>query len=156
MICPNCGVLLPEGVKVCGNCGHAVSGGDLEKTVVEPSMFKTDIAVAKTKVVSPPEEQPVFGWLVIIDGKDRWREFRLPCEERQFIIGSDDSCDIKIQEAERLHASIRIREGSIFITDLDTEKGTLLNGKEVVREEVKHGDEIQLGSVRLKFVRFPE
>lgn len=156
MICPHCGVLLPEGVKVCGNCGHPLPERDLGKTVVESPPTVVESEPGKTKVVPSPEEQPIFGWLVVVEGRERWREFRIPEEERQFLIGSGEECDFHLPEVEKLHASLRIREGKLFVTDLDTESGTFLNGEPVVREEVKHGDELKLGPVRLKFVRFPK
>ncbi len=167
MICPNCGVLLPDNTKVCGKCGHKFadiqdfgktiveteSGGevDLEKTVVE-----TNEDLKQTEVIIYPDEKPIFGWLVIIEGPQQWKEFRIPDEEAQYFIGKDPSCTIQLKDpsVEKFHASIRIKSNKIYITDLDTNEGTFLNEKRILREEIKDGDIIKIGSIKIKFKKF--
>ncbi len=165
MICPNCGVLLPDDVDRCGKCGFELSNQDLGKTVVEGELSSQasftntvieETSAAKTVFYVPPEEKPLFGWLVIVEGENQWREFRLPAEEGQFLIGRDESCFIRLEDpnVERFHASLRIKEGKLFITDLDTDEKTLLEGKPIVKEEVPDGAILQVGSTKLKFRKF--
>ena len=52
---------------------------------------------------------------------------------------------------EELHASIRIKDREVYITDLDTVAGTLVNGKEITRSDLQDGDEITIGETTLKF-----
>jgi pSer/pThr/pTyr-binding forkhead associated (FHA) protein len=49
------------------------------------------------------------------------------------------------------HISIRLKDGKLYLTDLDTSTGTLVNGKEITRVELQDGDEIKVGSTTLKF-----
>ncbi len=164
MICPNCGVLLPEDVKQCGKCGHQLDkdlgktivegevGGiiDLDKTVVE------EVELPKTVIFQSDKEKPLYGWLVIIEGEGQWREFRIPDEEKQFLIGKDESCYIRLSDPtiERFHASLRIKNGKLIITDLDTDGKTLLEDKVVIKEEIPDGSIIQIGQTKLKFRKF--
>lgn len=165
MICPNCGVLLPDDVDKCGKCGFELSNQDLGKTIVEgetggQANFATTVVEEptpqKTLFYVPPEEKPLFGWLVIVEGENQWREFRLPAEERQFLVGQDESCFIRLEDPniERFHASLRIKDGKLFITDLDTDGKTLLDGKPVIKEEVPDGALLQVGNTKLKFRKF--
>jgi len=166
MICPNCGVLLPDNTKMCGKCGHKFADvEDFGKTVVETeTKGEVDLAktivetddLKKTEVITYPDEKPIFGWLVIIKGAQPWREFRLPDEEAQYFIGKDESCTIKLSDPsiEKFHASLRIKEGKIFITDLDTNTGTFVNDKRILREEIKDGDLIKVGETIIKFKKF--
>lgn len=51
----------------------------------------------------------------------------------------------------RLHAWIDNREGAFVLTDAGSRTGTFVNGEAIVRWELQHGDEIQIGPVSLKF-----
>lgn len=166
MICPNCGVLLPEDITVCGKCGYKFGESpDLGKTLVEGEVEgESDLGRTaveeemspETVVFETPEDKPPFGWLVVVEGPERWREFRLPAEEGQYLLGRDASCFVRLSDpnVERFHASLRLRGEALFITDLDTDGKTLLNGEPVVREEVPDGAMIQVGKTKLKFRRF--
>jgi pSer/pThr/pTyr-binding forkhead associated (FHA) protein len=51
----------------------------------------------------------------------------------------------------RLHCRLTVRpDGVLEIEDLDSTNGTLVNGKKVERAELKDGDELGIGRVRLK------
>jgi len=168
MICPNCGVLLPDDIEVCGKCGFKLSEvGELGKTVVEGeiegsvSLAQTVVEeetedVKQTVLFLTPEDKPPFGWLVIVEGPEKWREFRLPDEEGQYLVGRDETCAIKLSDptVEKFHASLRLKEGRLFITDLDTDGGTFLNEEPVVREEVPDGTIIRVGKTKMKFRKF--
>ncbi len=49
----------------------------------------------------------------------------------------------------KMHASIERREGRIFLHDLGSTNGTVLNGRSLRgrEEEVRHGDRIQIGPI---------
>ncbi len=155
MICPKCGVLLPDNVSKCGNCGFSISNKEIDKTVVAPDASPVK-AVNETVVFMCEEEKPIYGWLVIIEGPNQWKEFRIPDEPGQHLIGTDETCAFRLmgEGIERFHASLRLREGKLFITDLDTEEGTYLNNKQIAKAEVQDGDRIKIGSIQLKFRKF--
>lgn len=160
MICPKCGVLLPDNITKCGNCGFMFTSGGYDQTQIEIISEKTkiieEIPTQVTTIFQEIEEKPIYGWLVIIDGPNKWKEYRIPDEEKQYLIGKDESCTIRLEGKgiEKFHASLRIRENKLYITDLDTESGTFVNDNLAVKTEVKDGDTIKIGNVVLKFRKF--
>ena len=51
----------------------------------------------------------------------------------------------------RLHCRFTVRpDGALEIQDLDSTNGTFVNGKKVERAELKDGDELGIGRVKLK------
>jgi pSer/pThr/pTyr-binding forkhead associated (FHA) protein len=55
----------------------------------------------------------------------------------------------------RLHAEMRIQPDRIFVIDLDSANGTIVNGerlKSLEEKVVHHGDIIQLGRMRLQII----
>ncbi|MEZ0361275.1 MAG: FHA domain-containing protein [Hydrogenobacter sp.] len=163
MICPYCGALVPEGVKVCPSCGNVVdteATGSTKivsgETVISEgkTIIYTSGELDKTKIVSP-ELEPFLGWLVIIEGGEKWKDYKVPGKDCQLIIGSGNDVDIHIkgEGIEKRHASLRVRENKVTITDLDTEAGTYVNGECVVKKELEDGSLIKIGNVVLKFRR---
>lgn len=75
----------------------------------------------------------------------------LPC-----YLGSDKKlCQIVLPDPgiSPVHAQIYMENGSVFLQDLGTENGTILNGARVTTpEEVLSGDEAALGSFRIRFI----
>ncbi len=55
----------------------------------------------------------------------------------------------------REHARIFFRGGAWNVVDLKSRNGTRLRGKPVTREEIRDGDELVLGEVRLRFFALP-
>lgn len=106
--------------------------------------------------VEPKEDRsvPIVGWVVVIEGKNKWRDFRVAGD--QVLLGRDHDCEIVIDDirASARHASIRVKEDKIFITDLDSSNGTFVNGIQINRLELDDGAEIRLGDTVLKFKRF--
>ena len=168
MICPKCGVLLPDNVTACGHCGQGFSdpetGASDNTTKTIPFAEEADTIAFEATQLSPTdrfqmtsEPKPIFGWLVVIEGEDLWREFLITQENRQYLIGKGpEHCAFRLRGdgIENMHASLRLRDEKLFITDLDTEGGTYLNDEPVTREEVNDGDRIRIGDVILKFRKF--
>ena len=168
MICPKCGVLLPDNVTACGHCGCGFSGSETgpadNTTKTPPFSDDADPNLSQATQLSAPdrfptvsEPKPIFGWLVVIEGEDLWREFLITQENRQYLIGkSTEHCAFRLRGngVENMHASLRLKDEKLFITDLDTEDGAYLNDEPVTREEVKDGDRIRIGDVILKFRKF--
>ncbi|QEH33561.1 FHA domain protein [Aquisphaera giovannonii] len=72
----------------------------------------------------------------------------------RWLIGRDRSCKIRLNSAQvsKQHAAIEIRDDRIFVRDLESTNGTLVNGK-VLRDaeiELRHGDEFRIGPVRFR------
>jgi len=52
----------------------------------------------------------------------------------------------------RVHARIAARGAEIFIEDLDSRNGTVVNGKPTRKSALEHGDEIRVGEIIFKLV----
>ncbi len=164
MICPFCGATIPDGSKTCRDCGRELAQqASFEKTEIvaenlsspdKTSVF-TEQPLDKTQIFSEGLE-PVgafLGWLVIVKGEDRWKEFHIPVDMGQLLIGRGDAADIRLNDdsLSRIHVSIRKKDDTYFLTDLDTDSGTRVNGQAVDRIELHDGDLIEIGQTTIKF-----
>ncbi len=111
---------------------------------------------AARKTVLLNDRQPkrnLVGWLVAMDGPQQGEDFRV--RDGQNIIGAAPDSDIALRDesVSSKHASVRFRDGSFFVTDLDSTNGTFLNTgpTPVAREELKDNDLLRIGAVTLKF-----
>jgi pSer/pThr/pTyr-binding forkhead associated (FHA) protein len=87
--------------------------------------------------------------LSIMVGKGEGESFQLE-PNKDYIVGRDSGCDIKIPDnnISRNHFKIRIKQGKYFITDLGSKNGTFVDGKDLIPgvvSEVKEGSPIVIG-----------
>jgi hypothetical protein len=61
--------------------------------------------------------------------------------------------DVGDESASRRHASIEYKDGAFHLSDMGSTNGTILNGKMVSSARLKEGDEIQIGTVVMRFER---
>jgi len=73
--------------------------------------------------------------------------------EGSTVIGRDTNNDIQLlfEQVSRRHARLSLSAESCFIEDIGSSNGTMVNGKKVVRQELKDGDEIKVGDCVLRF-----
>jgi diguanylate cyclase (GGDEF)-like protein len=99
----------------------------------------------------------VFPVLIVIQGREIGRDYRL--RKPEYVIGRDSSCDICIPEqtVSRQHAKIQLTyvggNGSYecrFIDAGSTNK-TYVNNKEAESVSLKNGDKIRIGKTILRF-----
>ena len=50
------------------------------------------------------------------------------------------------------HALIRMTGNEVFLEDLNSTNGTYINGKAVKKQQLQHGDSVEIGKYRIKFV----
>jgi FHA domain len=70
-----------------------------------------------------------------------------------FEIGRDKDAGLALADAEvsRRHARFELRDGIVFIRDLESRNGTFLNGRRITEPiELRVGDEIDVGTTRLR------
>ncbi len=158
MVCPFCGAIVPEGFDVCPSCGRSVKELEFGKTRIIESQTEQKTAIYSVEsmgktVVMKKEKDPIVGWLVVVEGKPVWEDFRIPLRDCQLIIGSEEGVDIMLegQGVEKRHASLRVKEGKVYLTDLDTETDTVVNGEAITKVELDDGSEIKVGDVKLKY-----
>ncbi len=163
MICPFCGATLPDGSQTCRDCGKMLHRAGAAKTEIvaenlseagKTSIFPEE-PLEKTQILSEGLE-PVgafLGWLVVTEGPDQWKEFHLPLDLGQILVGRGEAADIRLNDETiaRIHISIRKKEDAFYLTDLDSDTGTKVNGKPVERTKLQDGDLIQIGQTSIKF-----
>jgi|SRR5580692_1400800 hypothetical protein len=138
----------------CQKTGFVGTGANLGKTKAEIPAASIPVSTSrKTVVVSDLHKAPLVGWVVLMDGNEKGKDFRV--RDGQNMIGSEPACEIVIVHPtiSGRHASLRAKEGKFFLTDLDSTNGTYLNQERnsISREEIKDNDLIRLGEVTLKF-----
>jgi pSer/pThr/pTyr-binding forkhead associated (FHA) protein len=100
-------------------------------------------------VVAPPS-QP--GRLVVVSSNFGGREFQL--DKPAMVIGRTDDNDVVInhRSISRHHAKIVLEQGRYCIVDMQSSNGVRVNGEEYGKVELRRGDMIDLGHVRLRYV----
>src|SRR5688572_26145207 len=111
--------------------------------------------VASAAQVAAVLSSPVgYGKLVVLSSNFAGKEFEL--SRPQMIIGRTDENDIVVnhRSISRNHAKL-VREpetGRYTISDLQSSNGVRVNGQDYGKVELRRGDVVDLGHVRLRFV----
>ena len=94
--------------------------------------------------------------LVTIGGELRGKEFQL--SEGENILGKDPGCDIhiNIEGVSKRHASFNVHAKTVYVKDLESSNGTLINGRNVTEATLKAGDEIVIPHLVLTLVEMKE
>jgi len=81
-------------------------------------------------------------------------EFEFESGQSSISIGRRSSNDVCVPNlsVSGNHASIVFEESGVWLEDLKSTNGTYVNGKQITRREIRDGDEIIIGKVRLAFV----
>jgi pSer/pThr/pTyr-binding forkhead associated (FHA) protein len=90
--------------------------------------------------------------LVVVSSNFAGQEFQL--DKAAVVIGRTDENDVVInhRSISRHHAKIVRENGHYHIVDLQSANGVRVNGEEYGKVELRKGDHIDLGHVRLRFV----
>ena len=72
--------------------------------------------------------------------------------DNELLLGRHHDCDVRLTDASvsRRHAQLRFRDGRWILQDLDSTNGTLVNGVRVGRCELRPGDAVEVGEMRLR------
>jgi transcriptional regulator with PAS, ATPase and Fis domain len=75
-------------------------------------------------------------------------------EEATVVVGRDAPCEIVVRDSSisRQHARFTMRNGEVWVEDLDSRNGTLRAGRRLQRERLEPGDEVVAGTARLVLV----
>ena len=168
IICPNCLHKEMVGALFCSECGTQLifSNGVPTGTIKIPSdqlqqdhwqdkpfsldeppaeSFPTD-AVITLNVINSGAFLPLSGQKEITLGR---------VSEGQPIIPDVDLTPYKAYESgvSRMHASIRVLDEDVIVTDLGSANGTRINGKKIsphIPYPIKHGDILTLGKFKIQ------
>jgi hypothetical protein len=118
----------------------------------------TTAASAPRPVPSPPAEKPARGRgparLRIVEPEARRGEtFAL---DDELTVGRGGGCGIVLDDSfvSQVHARVFRRNGEVYVEDLGSRNGTLLNGRPVQRaERVRRGDRVQFGKTVAEVTR---
>lgn len=83
---------------------------------------------------------------IIKTGKYQGKKLKLP--ERDITIGRDLECDIRISDSDvsRTHCQIFIRDGKLFVDDLESRNGTFINDIAIeIETPLLPGDQLRVG-----------
>lgn len=127
----------------------------VRKLVSLPTLAASDLSI-RTLLNSPvhTKNQPekTAQWeFAVCSGPGTGKVFRI--EELPLIIGRGSQAGISLVEdlgVSREHARIYQKEGILFIRDLNSTHGTLLNGEQVEDERLTSGDRLQIGLTELQ------
>jgi len=133
----------------------AIIQGNPNRTLV--AISDTDPSgrpVATAAVMAALSAQTGYGKLVVLSSNFAGKEFEL--SRPQMIIGRTEENDIVInhRSISRNHAKL-VREpetGRYTISDLQSSNGVRVNGQDYGKVELRRGDVVDLGHVRLRFV----
>lgn len=155
--CPNCGRINSKKDAYCYSCGQVLNlskpqtkvlaeeevedDGRFRSTYFDDSshLLFTIPGVANPIEIAPPREEMIIG------RSEAGSAFYPDVD-----LAAYNAADLGVS---RLHASLRRQENTIAIVDLGSRNHTLVNGHHLYPHEVRvlrHGDEIQLGSLTLK------
>jgi pSer/pThr/pTyr-binding forkhead associated (FHA) protein len=89
--------------------------------------------------------------MLVVQGKQRGQTIRFP--EGEFIFGRGPECHLRPNSdwVSRQHCALRISGEAVYIKDLGSTNGTLVNGARVIGERrLAPGDLLQLGPLVLE------
>ena len=127
--CAECGVEMRSDWRHCPTCGNAVS-----------------VAVNVSAPATPGAT------LVLMRDGQRVRSWSI---RGATMIGRSATCDIVLEDPSKMisrqHARVEEKKGQYWLLDLQSANGTKVNGGLVTTHRLAVGDEIEIGSVCLRF-----
>jgi hypothetical protein len=136
---------------VAGHLHQLVQAPDTERSeeMISPELvFPEEFA---TTAESAEHKAPVSRLLVLLDSE---RPIKYPLFKDTMTIGRADIADIQISNGflSRLHARIVSTPDGAAIEDVESKNGIRVNTKLVTRQDLQHGDVIDLGRLRFRFI----
>lgn len=100
---------------------------------------------------SAEHEAPASRILVLMDPE---RPIKYPLFKETMTLGRADVADIHINNGflSRLHARFVSTPSGVAVEDIESKNGIRVNAKLVTRQELRHGDVIDLGRLRFRFI----
>jgi two-component system, cell cycle response regulator len=124
-----------------------------DRTLVDqvPRTLRSEVRVALDRPDSP--RTPT---LTIVTGPSPGRFVSIEQRSRAVFIGRDATCEFSIDDPSVSRRHARLYQDStdatvVVLQDLDSTNGTLVNGNQVDRRALRHGDRVHIGDVLLRF-----
>ncbi len=163
--CPSCKHQEFVGTLYCSECGTRLVSVSPVPTV-SISRDRIDREAMATKPATPEgpelESGAILGLRLISTGETRSLLGRDNYTVGRSVEGQAVIPDIDLQASDayeqgvsRIHAEIRLEPDGVYVVDLDSANGTLINGKALEPQRpalARHGDIIQLGRLRTQLI----
>jgi hypothetical protein len=142
----------PKGARIAGHLHQRVQAPiDLERSeeMISPALVFPEKFASTAE--SAEQKAPVSRMLVLLDPE---RPIKYPLFKETMTIGRADIADIQISNGflSRLHARIVTTPDTVAIEDVESKNGIRVNTKLVTRHTLKHGDVVDLGRLRFRFI----
>ena len=128
---------------------------DDERTLIDqvPRTLRSEVQIARADGRS--QRTPT---LTQVSGPERGAFVCIEFASRALFLGRDEACDFILDDpsVSRRHSRVYLDASprsatGVVIQDLGSTNGTLVNGKEVERVRLQHGDRVHVGDVLLRF-----
>jgi hypothetical protein len=142
----------PRETRVAGHLHQRVQSAldaDRSEEMLSPEVVFPEKFAATAE--SAEHQAPASRVLVLLDPE---RPIKYPLFKETMTLGRADVADIHINNGflSRLHARFVSTPSSVSIEDIESKNGIRVNTKLVTRQELRHGDVIDLGRLRFRFI----
>ena len=142
----------PQGPRVAGHLHQRVqapSEAERSGEMISPELVFPEEYAATAE--SAEQMGPASRVLVLLDPE---RPIKYPLFKETMTIGRADSADIHLNNdfLSRVHARIVVTPNEVAIEDAESRNGIRVNAKVVKRQVLRHGDIIDLGPKRFRFI----
>lgn len=147
--CPDCGKTLQAEWRACPYCGYEVWRQPQSVEVKIENLKRSAPPKKDTQDVAPAAVRGFY--LLVKDGEDKGKVF--PLDRPVVRIGRDGDNEVPLRDhfASGQHARIKVENEQVILYDLASTNGTRVNGKEIVKAELKEGDVVEIGKTQLTF-----
>lgn len=99
-------------------------------------------------------EIPRLGPGIYLVGSDRKQTLAFPISEGTVRLGRGFAAEIQIDDPtlSRRHAIIVHEEGTTTVLDDRSANGTFVNGEQITRKQLSHGDKVTFGRIVMRYV----
>ncbi len=166
ILCPNCHNKELPGAYFCSECGTQLMSLEFLSTrmINKPpegiDITETASSSIPTRKVMQKQKDPNISLHMVENGKvihlsDK-KDFTLGrAVEGQSILPDVDlsAYDAFSQGVSRMHVSLRIFNGDVYVMDLGSSNGTKINGQKIVPHveySISHGDLVTLGRLKVQ------
>ena len=123
-----------------------LTAGDLLRIGAE-ELQVVDPKEKKTKLPAVARDDESTGWA--LKANNSALSNRVFALKACTVIGRSSDCDITLAASHlsRRHAKLIVKNGQLYVKDLDSSNGTYLNGKRVSEAKIKRGDELRFDTL---------
>jgi hypothetical protein len=142
----------PRRTEVAGHLHQRVPSPidtDRSEEMISPQLVFPEKFAATAE--SAEQQGPASRVLVLLDAE---RPIKYPLYKESMTIGRADIADIQINNGflSRLHARFVSTPDGVSIEDVESKNGIRVNAKIVTRQALRHGDVVDLGRLRFRYL----